>query len=64
MSEIVTLSRKFQISIPKSIYETKGWQAGQKFVFIPRGRGVLVLPVPEAEEFFGLAKGCQCRKLP
>ena len=57
MTAIAMLSNKFQISIPKSICETKGWQAGQKFVFIPRGKGVLVLPVPRTEEFFGLAKG-------
>jgi AbrB family looped-hinge helix DNA binding protein len=57
VTAISTLSSKFQISIPKSVRETEGWQAGQKFVFIPKGKGVLVMPVPEAEELFGLAKG-------
>ena len=57
MTAIATLSSKFQISIPKSVRDTEGWQAGQKFVFIPKGKGVLVMPVPEAEELFGLAKG-------
>ena len=57
MTAIATLSSKFQISIPKSVRETEGWRAGQKFVFIPKGKGVLVMPVPEPEELFGIAKG-------
>ena len=57
MTAISTLSSKFQISIPKSVRDTEGWRAGQKFVFIPKGKGVLIMPVPEAEELFGLAKG-------
>jgi AbrB family looped-hinge helix DNA binding protein len=57
MNVISTLSSKFQISIPKSIREAEGWVAGQKFVFIPRGKGVLLMPVLKAEELFGFAKG-------
>ncbi len=44
------LSAKFQISIPKSVREQQHWQAGQEFVFIPKGRGVLLMPVPDVEE--------------
>ncbi len=57
MNAIATLSSKFQISIPKTVREAEGWTAGQKFVFIPKGKGVLVMPVPEAEDLIGLAKG-------
>lgn len=56
-SETATLSSKFQISIPKAIREEQRWQAGQEFVFIPKGKGVLVMPVPELEELAGIAKG-------
>lgn len=57
MPATATLSSKFQISIPKAVRETQHWQAGQEFVFIPKGRGVLVMPVPEFEALAGIAAG-------
>jgi AbrB family looped-hinge helix DNA binding protein len=51
------LSSKFQISIPKSIRTAKRWQAGQVFAFIPKGEGMLLVPVPTREELAGLARG-------
>lgn len=57
MTAIAKLSSKFQISIPKEVREQEGWKPGQRFVFIPKGKGVLVMPVPDVEEIFGIAKG-------
>ena len=57
MSTTATLSSKFQISIPKAVREKQHWEAGQEFVFIPKGKGVLVIPVPELEQLSGIAKG-------
>ncbi|MCP5230195.1 AbrB/MazE/SpoVT family DNA-binding domain-containing protein [Accumulibacter sp.] len=57
MAASATLSSKFQISIPKTIREEQHWQAGQEFVFIPKGSGVLLIPVPEREQLAGIAKG-------
>lgn len=57
MSAVATLSSKFQISIPKSVREAQHWQAGQTFVFITKGKGVLVMPVPELDQLAGIAKG-------
>ncbi len=57
MGATATLSSKFQISIPKAVREEQHWQAGQEFVFIPKGKGVLVIPVPELDELAGLAAG-------
>jgi AbrB family looped-hinge helix DNA binding protein len=51
------LSARFQISIPKAIRAARHWQAGQVFAFIPRGEGVLLVPVPKREELAGLARG-------
>lgn len=59
MAAIATLSSKFQISIPKSVRDEQRWQAGQEFVFIPKGNGVLVIPVPEFDDLAGLAKGAK-----
>jgi AbrB family looped-hinge helix DNA binding protein len=52
-----TLSSKFQISIPKEVREHQHWTPGQEFVFIPKGKGVLLMPVPTLEELQGLAEG-------
>ncbi len=57
MSDTATLSAKFQISIPKAVRTEHHWSAGQEFVFIPKGKGVLLMPVPSLEDLKGLAKG-------
>lgn len=57
MPETATLSAKFQISIPKAIRTAQHWKAGQTFAFIPKGTGVLLVPVPKREALAGIAKG-------
>lgn len=57
MPATTTLSSKFQISLPKAIRDELHWQAGQEFVFIPKGKGVLLMPVPELAQLAGIAKG-------
>ncbi len=57
MSETATLSTKFQISIPKAIRSAQHWEAGLTFAFIPKGTGVLLVPVPHREVLKGLARG-------
>lgn len=56
-----TLSRKFQISIPKAVREQQNWEAGQEFVFLPKGKGALLMPVPDFNELAGIAKGADPR---
>ncbi len=53
------LSAKFQISIPKAVRAAQHWQAGQEFAFIPKGEGVLLVPVPKPEALAGLARGAK-----
>lgn len=57
MNETATLSSKFQISIPKAIRAAQHWEAGLTFAFIPKGTGVLLVPVPKHETLAGIAKG-------
>ena len=59
MTATATLSSKFQISIPKAVRDKQRWVAGQEFVFIPKGMGVLVMPVPELKQLAGIAKGAR-----
>ena len=59
MAAIATLSSRFQISIRKSVREEQHWKAGQVFAFIPKGHGVLVMPVPELGQLAGLASGAK-----
>ena len=61
MNSTATLSEKFQISIPKAVRDEQRWQAGQEFVFIPKGQGVLLMPAPELEQLAGIAKGAKTR---
>jgi AbrB family looped-hinge helix DNA binding protein len=53
------LSSKFQIRIPKAVRTARRWQVGQEFAFIPKGEGVLLVPVPRREDLAGLARGAR-----
>ena len=57
MGNTATLSSKFQISIPKTVRNAQSLTAGQQFAFIPRGKGVLLVPVPSSNELMGIVKG-------
>jgi AbrB family looped-hinge helix DNA binding protein len=58
-TETVTLSSRFRITIPKAIREDRRWEVGQAFVLIPKGMGLLLMPVPEFEQLAGIAKGAR-----
>ena len=61
MADVTRLSSKFRISVPKAVRERQGWAAGQEFVFVPRGEGVLLMPVPDIDDLRGIAKGAGTR---
>ena len=61
MSDTATLSTKFQISIPKAVRSARRWKAGQEFAFIPKGTGVLLVPVPDVLDLVGIAKGANSK---
>ena len=44
-----TLSPKYQVSIPKALREQLNWRPGQKLTFIAKGKGVLMIPVPDRD---------------
>ena len=53
----ITLSSKFQFSIPKVIREKMHLQAGQKFSIIPKGDTIVLTPIRTLEEMRGFLKG-------
>lgn len=57
MSATTTLSSEYKITLPKVVRKALHWRAGQELVFIPRGRGVLVMPAPELAQLVGIVKG-------
>ncbi len=57
MAETATLSPRFRISIPKAVRLAQRWEAGQVFAFIPKGTGVLLVPVPDRAALAGIAEG-------
>jgi AbrB family looped-hinge helix DNA binding protein len=57
IKDTAKLSSKFQISIPKSVRSARRWQAGQVFAFIPKGDGLLLVPVPALGDLAGVARG-------
>jgi AbrB family looped-hinge helix DNA binding protein len=59
MPDTATLSAKFQISIPKAVRTAHRWRAGQAFAFIPKGTGVLLVPVPDAKDLKGIMRGAE-----
>ena len=55
--DVATLSSKFQIAIPKSVCAAHNWRPGQQFAFLPEGKSVVLVPVPELEDLIGMARG-------
>lgn len=53
MGDVTKLSSKFQISVPKSVREQQNWKVGQKFAFVPRGKSVVLVPIPTLEDLLG-----------
>jgi AbrB family looped-hinge helix DNA binding protein len=53
----VTLSSKFQLSIPKAIREEMHLRPGQKFAIIPKGDTIVLAPIRRLDEVRGLLKG-------
>lgn len=62
MSATATLSSKYQVTIPKIVREALHWEAGQELVFIPKGKGVLVMPAPELAQLAGIAEGASTQE--
>lgn len=54
MKAAATLSRDFRISIPRAVREKLKWQAGQKLVLVPKGKGLLVMPPPDLGDLTGM----------
>ena len=61
MADTATLSSKFQISIPKAVRAAQHWEPGLTFAFIPKGTGVLLVPIPKREALRGLARGSSAK---
>lgn len=57
MPETATLSPKFEITIPEAICEARQWKPGRTLALIPKGAGVLLVPVQTREDLRGLAVG-------
>jgi AbrB family looped-hinge helix DNA binding protein len=54
---IATLSSKYQISIPKDVREALHLRPGQRIAFLRIGSTLKLVPVPDIEDLFGIAKG-------
>jgi AbrB family looped-hinge helix DNA binding protein len=59
MTAASTISPKYQVSIPKALRERLNWRPGQKLAFIPKGDGLLMIPVPNREDLIGIARGAK-----
>jgi hypothetical protein len=57
MPDSAALSTRFRLYVQKHIRAAANWKAGQKLAFIPKGKDMLLLPVPEFEDLRGIAKG-------
>ena len=51
------LSSKFQISIPKDVREAMHLKAGQRIAFLRIGATLKLVPVPDVDDLFGIARG-------
>jgi AbrB family looped-hinge helix DNA binding protein len=59
MTQGSTLSPKYQVAIPKALRRQLDWRPGQKLALIPKGKGVLMIPVPDREALVGIARAAK-----
>ena len=53
----VTLSRRFQISVPEGVPEALGVVPGQKLAFIQIGASIRLVPQAMVSDLVGIARG-------
>lgn len=56
-TEIVTISPKFQIVLPRTMREMLGLEAGRKMVAIEKGGQITLVPVVNIKEMKGAFRG-------
>lgn len=54
---VVTLSSKFQVSVPKEVRDALHLKAGQKLVFINTGTAIKLMAQPSIADLVGIARG-------
>ena len=59
--ETITLSKKFQIVIPKKTRENLGFEPGQKLVLIEKGNSVELVKIGNIKSAMGIAKGVSAK---
>ena len=57
MSDLVTVSSKYQVVIPKSVREQVGLKPGQKLMVLAKGDSITLVPVLPLDELQGFVKG-------
>ena len=60
---VVTLSSKFQVSVPKEVRDALQLKAGQKMVFINTGSSIKLLAQPSIGDLVGIARGASAEGL-
>lgn len=53
----ITLTSKFQLSIPKSVREEMHLRAGQRFAIMTKGDNIVLTPIRRLDDVRGLLKG-------
>ncbi len=61
--EVITISSKFQVVIPRKICELCNIKPGQKVVFIPYKKSLHTVIVPAIEEACGMLQGSDAENL-
>lgn len=54
---VVTLSSKFQVSVPKEVRDALNLKAGQKLVFINTGTAIKLMAQPTMDDLVGIGRG-------
>jgi AbrB family looped-hinge helix DNA binding protein len=59
MSNVITMSSKCQIVIPKAVRDLVGWKPGTRLVPLVKGKQVTLVELRPLEELYGFIKGAK-----
>lgn len=57
MADTAILSEDLSLKIPNSVINAQNWKPGTEFALVPKGKGILLMPVPSLAELVGSLRG-------
>ncbi len=63
MKALATVSKNYRVTIPQDVRKRFNLKLGQRIVFVPDGKSILLVVAPPNEEARGMLKGMNAKNI-